>query len=103
MDTLIKVIAAVAIIGIFSCAKTHCDPKTKLVFLQETPVMAKPYPHWYKSPPNEVLTTMRAGQSVPICRFTPAKDFAIYEVKLPNGRMGYVEFDAATAKEITSE
>jgi hypothetical protein len=100
MGTLMKMLVVATIIGLLSCAPRRCDPKMNLVFRQTTRVMAKPYPQWYKIAQNEVLTTMHTGDILPICRFTPAKDFAVYEVRLPDGRVGYVEYDSARATEV---
>ena len=64
-------------------------------------VMAKPYPHWYKTTQNDVIAVIQPGQRLQVCGFSPAKDFAVYEVKLSDGRTGYVEFDSASIEEIS--
>jgi hypothetical protein len=43
---------------------------------------------------------MQPGQTAPICDFTPAKEFAIYTVKLPDGRVGYVEYASHKMREV---
>lgn len=105
MDAQRKLIVMATIVGLLSlpgCIKQGCDAKTKLVFLQAAPVMSKPYPSWYKGVKNGVVASMRAGQTLPICRFTPAKDFATYTVKLADGRVGYVEYDRARVQEVSN-
>lgn len=100
MGTLRIIIVGCAIVGLLSCTNQECDAKVKLLFQQPTPVMATPYPPWYQNVRNEVLITMQPGQTLPICGFTPAKDFAIYKVQLPDGRVGYVEYDSHKTREV---
>lgn len=100
MGTLTTIIVGTAIVGLLSCTNQECDAKRKLLFQQPTPVMATPYPPWYKNGRHEVLFTMQTGQTLPICDFTPGKEFAIYKVQLPDGGVGYVEYDSRSTKEV---
>ncbi|HEX8340739.1 MAG TPA: hypothetical protein VF624_07515 [Tepidisphaeraceae bacterium] len=75
----------------------------RIAFGQQSAVLLKPHPQWYKTVKNEVLVVMQPGQSLPVCDFKRAKDFAVYEVKLPDGRIGYVEFDSAKVTELRGD
>jgi hypothetical protein len=102
MGKLRALIVAVALMALSGCPKDVCSENKKLMFRQPTAVLAKPYPEWYKKANNEVVTTMQPGQTLSICSFTPSKDFAIYKVKLPNGKVGYVEYDPARVREVSN-
>jgi (2Fe-2S) ferredoxin len=103
MGTLKNLIVVAMLIALPSCLKHACEQKTQLMFRQNAVVMSKPFPQWYRGVTNDVVKTMRAGQTLPICRLIPAKDFAVYEVKLSDGRVGYVEYDPARMREIVNK
>lgn len=96
----LSLIIAAAVSG---CRDGACEPKMRIAFEQQSAVLAKPYPQWYKTVKNEVLVVMQPGQSLPVCDFKPAKDFAVYEVELSDGRVGYVEFDSAKITELRGD
>jgi hypothetical protein len=98
-----NLVLASTMIGLLGCVKQDCNEKLKLVFRQRTTVMEKPYPQWYKGVNNRIVTTVNAGQSLPVCTFTPSKDFGVYKVRLPDGSMGYVEYDPNIGKEVTND
>lgn len=101
MGTLKTFAVVVFLFGLSGCDHARRSDRT-LMCRQATVVMAKPYPHWYRGTKNEVLTVMHVGQTLAVRRFSTAKDFAIYEVLLPDGRVGYVEYDPARVKEVVS-